>query len=249
MFHHRHITAIVPAHNEEPAIAQVLTALSALKLESGSTPVIDQIIVCDNASTDKTGAIARDLGCTVVEEAAAGYGAACQAALATLNNPDIIVFVDADRSVVVEELPRLLHPVLNGADLVIGSRVLGSCEPGSMTMPQRFGNALAALLIRLLWRQTTTDLGPFRAITRQALDQLDMQDRRFGWTVEMQIRGIQEGLHIVEVAVTSVRRIGRSKISGTLCGVLAAGKDILGTVFRLYIAQQRIATAKYFAVR
>jgi len=250
MFHDRHITVIVPAHNEEPAIADVLAALTTLSCGGSNESVVDQIIVCDNASTDQTGEIAHRAGCIVVKEPQAGYGAACQTALASLTTAaDIIVFVDADRSVVVDELPDLLAPIIHGADLVIGSRVSVKCEPGSMTLPQRFGNALAAFLIRLFWRQTVSDLGPFRAITADALEKIQMTDRRFGWTVEMQIRAMQECLQIVEVPVTSVCRIGQSKISGTLFGVIAAGSDILSTIFRLFISQQLPATRKHFAIR
>jgi len=182
---------------------------------SGYTPIVDQVIVCDNGSTDNTADIARKCGAIVTEEPQRGYGAACLAALAVPVDKDIIAFVDADHSVVAEELPALLDPIYEGADLVIGSRTLGVTEKGALSVPQEFGNQLASALMRMLWKAKVTDLGPFRAITNLALLDLHMSDRKFGWTVEMQVLALQQGKLVVEVPVSTRRRIGQSKISGS----------------------------------
>jgi len=205
---------------------------------SGSlSRVVDQIVVCDNGSTDDTASIAFASGAIVVKEPGRGYGSACLAALAAPVDKDFIVFVDADHSVVATELPTLLQPLLNGADLVIGSRTLGHCEKGALSVPQAFGNRLASALMRLLWRGQVTDLGPFRAVTNTALTAMHMSDKKFGWTVEMQIRAFQLSLTTAEVPVSTRRRIGKSKISGTVRGVLGAAHGILGTIGKLYWRQ------------
>ncbi len=244
----RHITVIVPAHNEELSIATVLSDILALNTNQG-TALVDEIIVCDNGSTDNTASIARAYPCSVVVEKNLGYGAACQTALMFPGERDIVVFVDADCSVMVSEMPALLEKIQLGADVVIGSRVLGHCEPGALTIPQRFGNWLASALIRLFWRYPVTDLGPFRAITWAALEKINMQDRKFGWTVEMQIRAIQENLSMLEVPVTTLRRVGKSKISGTVSGVIGAGRGILGTIFQLLWYQTTRPTRGQLSVR
>lgn len=250
MYKERSITVVIPALNEEPSIAQVINGLFDLKickscwnpeLDSADcscteyVSVVDQIIVCDNGSTDNTATEARNCGALVVEEPERGYGAACLAALAAPVEKDIIAFVDGDHSVVAEELPALLDPLFAGADLVIGSRTLGETEKGALSIPQAFGNHLASALIRLLWKAKVTDLGPFRAITNRALVELKMSDRKFGWTVEMQVLALQQHKRVVEVPVTTKRRIGQSKISGTLRGVIGAAHGILGTIAKLYI--------------
>jgi len=196
--------------------------------------VVDQIIVCNNGSTDNTASIAADRGAIVTDEPERGYGAACLAALAVPVSKDIIVFVDADHSVVADELPQLIEPLFDKADLVIGSRTLGNTEKGALSIPQAFGNRLATGLIRLLWNEKTTDLGPFRAVSNKTLEELGMSDRRFGWTVEMQVATIQQSKVTVEVPVSTRQRIGKSKISGTVRGVFAAGHGILGTIFKMY---------------
>jgi len=206
---------------------------------SKNSRLVDQIIVCDNGSIDDTAAIALACGAIVVDESERGYGAACLAALASPLAKDIIVFVDADHSVVEQELPSLLSPIFAGADLVIGSRTLGRCERGALSLPQALGNQLASALMRLLWRGNVTDLGPFRAVTDDALTQMRMSDRKFGWTVEMQIRALQLSFKTVEVPVSTRRRIGKSKISGTVRGVLGAAHGILGTIAKLYWRQIR----------
>ena len=202
---------------------------------ANANSLVDRIIVCDNGSTDETAACAADSGAIVAFEPERGYGAACLAALAVEVEKDIIVFVDGDHSVVSSELPDIISPLLNGADLVIGSRTLGTTERGALSIPQRFGNALATFLISKLWSANVTDLGPFRATTEQTLQDLQMSDRHFGWTVEMQVRALQENKTIIEVPVSTMKRIGKSKISGTVRGVIGAGHGILGTIFKLYL--------------
>ena len=260
MYLHRHITAIIPALNEAPSIACVIDALLKLRVctkcqryvqpvhssnvsrlccttaELLTIPLVDQIIVCDNGSTDDTAKVAAASGAVVVHEPEQGYGAACLAALAAPVDKDVVVFVDGDHSVVASELPVLLDPLYQGADLVIGSRTADLTERGALSVPQRFGNRLASFLIRRLWHADVTDLGPFRATTQATLDVLQMQDRRFGWTVEMQVRALQEAMVVVEVPVSTLRRIGQSKISGTVRGVLGAGYGILSMILRLYRA-------------
>ena len=247
MFKDRHITVVMPAHNEAAAIERVLEDLQSLTCASGIDSLVDRIIVCDNASTDDTALIASKAGCIVVTENTLGYGAACQAGLGYAGPWDVVVFVDADCSVLVSEMPLLLDEIVKGNDLVIGSRVAGLCEKYALTPPQRFGNLLASFLIRQLWNKPVTDLGPFRAITVQALEKINMQDRRFGWTVEMQVRGIQEQLKIAEVPVSTLRRVGQSKISGTVRGVIGAGAGILGMIFKLKYKELRRAGRAAFA--
>jgi glycosyltransferase involved in cell wall biosynthesis len=239
MYGDRDICVIVPAHNEEPAIGKVLESVLALTDPLLDGPLVDQVIVCDNGSTGGTAEVARRYPCVLVSEPTLGYGAACQAALSKACEKDIVVFVDADCSVKVSEMPDLLAPIVNGADLVIGARIPDRREAGALTTPQRFGNWLSSALIRLLWRQSVTDLGPFRAIRWDALEVIGMQDRKYGWTVEMQVRAIQEGLVMVEVPVSALKRTGRSKISGTVSGVIGAGFGILGKLFKLYLQEQR----------
>jgi len=192
------------------------------------------LIVADNGSTDRTAQVARAAGATVVFEPERGYGAACLAALALVRpEVDIVLFVDSDGSDVVADASKIIASLVDGsADLVIGSRVAGSIEPGAMTPPQRFGNWLAPLLVRLIWGVRYSDLGPFRAIRRDALERLAMQDRDFGWTIEMQVRAAKQGLRIIEVPTGYRRRIGISKISGTIRGVLLAGTKILFVIGR-----------------
>lgn len=196
--------------------------------------LVDNIVLCDNGSTDNTAAIARESGAIVIEEPEKGYGAACLAAMSVPLDKDIVVFVDGDHSVNCSELPTLLEPLFSGADLVIGSRTLGNCESGALSIPQVLGNILASKLMRLLWKERVTDLGPFRAIRNNVLNELDMRDRQFGWTVEMQVKAFQLKKHVVEVPVSTQKRIGQSKISGTVSGVIGASKGILGTIAKLY---------------
>ncbi len=218
---------IIPALNEEASIGQVLAEIPV--------GLYLQILVADNGSTDATAAVARAHGATVVHEARRGYGSACLRAIGSLDKTaDVVVFMDADSSDVPVEAASLLRPIVEDrADLVIGSRALGASVPGSLALHQRFGNWLATALIRIFYRHRYTDLGPFRAIRASSLRQLDMRDRDYGWTIEMQIKAIRKGLRVVEVPVSYRKRIGESKISGSFGASLAAGAKILWKVFRL----------------
>jgi glycosyltransferase involved in cell wall biosynthesis len=227
------IGVLIPAHNEGRAIGQVLGEIPA--------GLVQEVLVVDNASTDATAAAARAAGATVVAEPRPGYGRACLAGLAYYaaqpagRTPEIIVFLDGDHSDFPEEMPALLAPILSGtADLVIGSRALGERERGALLPQQRFGNWLAAKLLRLRYGGTTTDLGPFRAVTAAALARIGMADTTYGWTVEMQVKAARLGLRVVEVPVRYRRRIGTSKISGTVRGTLGAGYKILWTIFKYW---------------
>jgi len=219
---------IIPALNEGPALRLLLPMLRAFK--------VGQIIVGDNDSTDDTPAVARDWGATVVTEPRRGYGAACFAAMQVMRDDiDVVVFLDADLSDDPAILPRLAKPVIDGdADLVIGHRVAELREPGAMTTAQRFGDWLATRLIRFGWGFRYGDLGPFRAIRRSSLERINMRDRAFGWTIEMQIRAVEEHLRIAQIPVPYRRRRGQSKISGTIRGVALAGYWILSTWWRLW---------------
>lgn len=213
---------IMPTRNEAAALPGVLGAI---------LPLVAEVIVVDTASTDGTPDIARRLGARVVAEPRRGYGRACLAGIAALSpDVDTVLFMDADAADRPEDLPRLLAPIAAGeADLVIGARSLG-VERGALTPQQRFGNALACLLIRLIWGVRYTDLGPFRVIRRDALARLGMRDETWGWTVEMQVRAARLGLRVAEVPVGYRRRIGTSKISGTLSGTIRAGWKILWVI-------------------
>ena len=229
------VGAVIPAHNEEDNIGDVVEALLALRAPDG-LPVIDDLVVCDNASTDATAERARRAGARVTAERRLGYGSACLAAIAALNAVDVILFVDGDRSFDIGQSPGLLAAIEAGADLAIGSRVLGNRERGALSLPQRTGNQVASVLIRLLWGHRVTDLGPFRAIRTDALRRLEMRDTAYGWTVEMQIKAIQANIRMVETAVdTYRRRFGRSKVGGTLKGVVGASVGILSMIVRLWL--------------
>lgn len=224
------VIVIIPARNEELALGRVLDDL----------PTVGSVIVVDNGSTDRTAEVARSRGCVVVHESEAGYGAACLAGLAEVQHrtqtgewdcPQVIAFLDGDYSDYPEYLPNLVRPILAGrCDFVLGSRLLGNREPGAMPVQSLLGNRLACYLIRILWGVTYTDLGPFRAIRFNALRALQMQDRNFGWTIEMQIKAAVAGLRTEEVATPYRRRIGNSKISGTISGTIRASVKILYTI-------------------
>jgi glycosyltransferase involved in cell wall biosynthesis len=223
------VDLIIPAFNEQPSIAKVIREIPMHLLR--------EVIVVDNNSHDDTAQAARSAGATVLSETRPGYGSACLKGLAYVQSkpepPHIVAFMDADYSDFPQQLSRLLAPIQNGtADLVIGSRALGSREAGSMTLPQRFGNRLAVVLIQMIYGEKFTDLGPFRAISYPALLSLKMSDTNYGWTVEMQIKAIRKSLRCTEVAVDYRQRIGISKVSGTLRGVVGAGYKILYTIFK-----------------
>lgn len=218
------ICCIIPALDEEAAIARVVGAVPDW---------VDCVIVVDNGSRDATAERARAAGAVVVAENERGYGAACLRGIAALPVVDVVVFVDGDNSDHPEDMHTLIDPIAAGtADFVVGSRVLGRAEKGALTPQQRFGNWLATRLIRAIWGVAWSDLGPFRAIRRDALDRLGMADRTFGWTVEMQIKAARAGLRAREVPVRYRRRIGVSKISGTLRGSVLAGTRILSIIGR-----------------
>jgi glycosyltransferase involved in cell wall biosynthesis len=219
----------VPALNEEAVIGQLLAALPA--------GLYAQVVVADNGSADRTGEVARAGGATVVREPERGYGAACLKAIAVLPPEiDAVVFMQADLSEDPAEARALLAPLQEGrADLVIGSRTLGQAEKGALLPHQKFGNWVANLLIRGGWGHTYTDLGPYRAIRRDALERLEMRDRNYGWTVEMQVKALQKGLRVVEIPVKyGLRRAGVNKVSGNWRASLRAGQVILATVARLW---------------
>jgi glycosyltransferase involved in cell wall biosynthesis len=220
------IALIIPALDEESAIGGLLGSLDR--------SLIRDVIVGDNGSRDRTAEIARNAGAEVVRVDERGYGAACAGALSRLKDDvDLVVFMDADGSDDPAEIGSLIDPIsANRADLVIGSRALGRVERGALTPQQRFGNWLAVRLIDLFFHHRYTDLGPFRAIRRELLDRIAMRDRRYGWTVEMQVRALQLGARVAEVPVTYRKRIGKSKISGTVMGVIKAGFWIVYTIVK-----------------
>lgn len=239
----RMVTAIVPARDEESSIGVVLNDLKSLTGVAAGH-LVDQLIVCDNGSTDNTAKIAAAHNAIVVFEITPGYSPACHAALnrffrTPYSDSDILVFVDADQSMPVCDLEELLTPISNGAELVIGARTGSKVETGALNFQQRWGNRLATMLIKLFWGVRYADLGPFRAITAGALKKIDMQDQTYGWTTEMQVRAIQENLNVVEVPVATRRRVGRSKISGSIVGNIRAGRAILGTIFKLWRNEKR----------
>ena len=203
---------------------------------------VQWVIVADNGSTDDTARAAREQGAQVVSEPRRGYGYACLAGIANLPaGAEVVVFMDGDYSDYPGELSDLMSAmVAHQADLVIGSRVLGRSEKGSLTPQQRFGNWLSTRLIRLLYGFSYTDLGPFRAIRADALQRLNMQDPTYGWTVEMQVKALQNRMKVVEVPVRYRKRIGTSKVSGTVSGSIKAGAKILWTIGKLAIKQPKI---------
>ena len=220
---------IIPAINEENSIAKVIAEIPK--------SLVSEVIVSDNGSSDNTPEIARQAGATVLIEPAKGYGNACLKAIEYVKSleekTDIIVFLDADFSDYPEEMTKIIVPIIEAdLDLVIGSRALGAMQKGSMTFPQIFGNWLSTRLINLFFGIKFTDLGPFRAIKYDKLLQLDMQDKNFGWTVEMQVKAAKKKFRCVEVPVSYRKRIGASKISGTITGTVLAGHKILWTIFK-----------------
>jgi glycosyltransferase involved in cell wall biosynthesis len=232
MYNNQSIACIIPARDEAQSIGTVLHGLQQLKDASGN-PIIDQIVVCDNGSSDNTAQIARRANVDVVVQPQPGYGRACLTAMEYTRKADIILFMDGDNAFRADQAIPLIDSVARGIDLAIGSRSLGCREPGALTLPQHFGNWLACHLIRFFWKRTVSDLGPFRAISQQALQQLAMEDKTFGWTIEMQIKAIQQNMMVVEHPVDTFCRLGHSKISGTVMGTMGAGVGILSMIAKL----------------
>ena len=224
------IDVIIPAYNEEKSIPKVLAEIPN---------IVRNIVVANNNSTDRTGEVAKAAGAEVVFEGQKGYGKACLTAMDWIRiqevQPDIVVFLDGDYSDYPEEMTDLIRPILDRrADLVIGSRALGKREAGSMTFPQVFGNWLATTMMRYMQGAKFSDLGPFRAISWKKLLELNMIDQNFGWTIEMQIKAHQKGLRYTEIPVNYRKRIGVSKVSGTVKGVIGAGYKIIFTIFKYW---------------
>ncbi|MDA7804174.1 glycosyltransferase family 2 protein [Crocinitomix sp.] len=223
------IAVIIPAVNEEESIGKVVSEIPS--------KIVSDIIVCNNGSKDNTGVVAKSAGAIVLDENRPGYGWACLKGIEYVNSmevkPDIIVFLDGDYSDYPAELINVVAPIIeNDIDLVIGSRALGLKEKGSMTFPQRFGNWLATRLMRIFYGVKYTDLGPFRAIKFDKLLELGMQDKTYGWTIEMQLKAARKKFTYTEVPVNYKKRIGKSKVSGTIKGTVMAGYKIIFAVFK-----------------
>ncbi len=224
------IDVVIPAYNEETSIGHVINDIPK--------DIVRDIVVISNASTDNTEQVASDAGATVLIENQKGYGAACLKGLSYLKDkgkdtPDIVVFLDGDYSDYPEEMRNIIQPILHdNYEMVIGSRALGNKEKGAMMPQQIFGNWLATTLIKLFYGVRFTDLGPFRAITWEALDKIKMEDTNFGWTVEMQVKAARLDIRSTEVPVNYKARIGVSKVSGTLYGTVMAGYKIIYTIFK-----------------
>lgn len=224
------IDVIIPAYNEEKSIPFVIREIPDF---------VRNVVVANNNSTDRTKLAAEKEGAIVVFEPQKGYGKACLTAMAWIEKqeiqPDIVVFLDGDYSDYPEEMTKLVQPILdNEADMVIGSRAKGQKEAGSMTFPQIFGNWLATTMMRAIQKADYSDLGPFRAIAWQKLLDLNMVDQNFGWTIEMQIKAHKKGLRYTERPVNYRKRIGVSKVSGTVKGVFGAGYKIILTIFKYW---------------
>ncbi len=228
------IDVIIPVLDEEDSITLVIRDIPK--------ELVRSIYVCDNGSTDESATRAKAAGAVVISEPQRGYGAACLKAIQYISvdalqvKPDIIVFLDGDYSDRPSELPRLIDKLISeDLDLVIGSRVLGNSEKGSLGLVQQYGNILSTWLIRRLFNYHYTDLGPFRAIRFDRLTKMQMCDRNYGWTVEMQVKAAKQKLRVGEVPVSYHKRIGKSKISGTLKGILGASSKILYTIFKSFV--------------
>ncbi|WP_235296744.1 glycosyltransferase family 2 protein [Portibacter marinus] len=224
------IDVIIPAYNEEASIAHVIKDIPKY--------LVRNIIVCENNSTDRTAEVASEAGAIVVSEPEKGYGNACLKGMAYIesleSNPDIVVFLDGDYSDYPEQMPELVRPIINdGMHMVIASRAVGQLEKGAMMPQQVFGNWLATTLIKLFYNVTFTDLGPFRAIRYDKLIEIEMQDKTFGWTVEMQVKAAKHKFRFTEIPAKYRKRIGVSKVSGTVRGTILAGHKILWTIFKL----------------
>lgn len=223
------ISVIIPVFNETSSIGKVIKGIP--------TELNADIIVVNNGSTDNTAEIAKVAGAIVIYEPKKGYGRACLKGIAYIDSqitkPEIVVFIDGDYSDFPEEMPKLINEIItNNIDLVIGSRVLGNKEKGAMLPQQIIGNKIATILMKFFYQTTFTDLGPFRAIKYESLKQINMQDQTFGWTVEMQVKAAKLNLKCSEVPVSYRKRIGVSKITGTVKGTVLAGFKIISTIFK-----------------
>lgn len=222
------IKVIIPAYNEEKAIAKVIAEIPSM---------VDEILVISNNSTDNTEEVAKNAGATVLSENRKGYGFACLKGMEYISKlevkPDIIVFLDGDYSDYPQELTKLIEPIINqNIDFVIGARVANLRESGSMTPQQVFGNWLATFLMKVFFGAKFTDLGPFRAIKYDKLLQLQMEDKTYGWTIEMQLKVLKQKMTYVEIPVRYKNRIGVSKVSGTVKGTVMAGIKIIGWIVK-----------------
>lgn len=224
------ISVIIPAYNEETSIGLVLKDLPREKLH--------EIIVVDNRSTDRTAEVATKNGARVVFEYRRGYGSACLKGISVLNNPDIVVFLDGDYSDYPEEISLLTKPIIQGdKDFVLGSRMILPESRKALLPQSRYGNQLAVFFMSLFFGgYLFTDLGPFRAISFKALEKIKMRDINFGWTVEMQIKALKYDLRILEIPVKYRKRVGLSKITGTVSGTFKAGIKIIYTIFKYFLA-------------
>ena len=225
------VSVIIPTHNEAQAIGRVLADLPA--------GIVTEVLVVDSNSTDGTTEIAEKMGARVLREPRRGYGRACLTGIAAVTDPDIVVFLDGDYSDRPDEVPLLLAPIVEGrADITLGSRLAKQNVRGALPWHSTLGNRLAALLIRILYRQRISDLGPFRAVRADVLRQLALEEDTYGWAVEMILKGSRAGFRIVEVPVSYYPRIGKSKISGTLRGTVGAAWFILSRIVRYYFVRQ-----------
>lgn len=224
------VDVIIPVYNEEDSIGKVISEIP--------DTIVRNVVVCNNGSKDRTAAVAEAHGAIVVHQPEKGYGNACLKGMEYISNleikPDIIVFLDGDYSDYPSEMVDLIKPiVIENVDMVIGSRALGEMQSGAMMPQQIFGNWLATTLIRIIYSYEFTDLGPFRAVKYPVLMGMKMEDKTFGWTVEMQVKAAKMKLKTTEVAVRYRKRIGKSKVSGTIKGTILAGHKILWTIFKL----------------
>ncbi|MCB0468867.1 MAG: glycosyltransferase family 2 protein [Aequorivita sp.] len=222
------IKVIIPAFNEEASIGKVIAEIPN---------IVSEIIVVNNNSTDNTSENAKKAGATVLFQPKTGYGNACLKGMEYISEedikPEIIVFLDGDYSDYPSELTKIVAPILErDIDFVVGARVKALREAGSMTFPQRFGNALATKLMKIFFNSKFTDLGPFRAIKYEKLRALNMEDKTYGWTVEMQLKVLKKKFTYAEVPVKYKNRIGTSKVSGTVKGAIFAGIKILSWIFK-----------------
>lgn len=224
------VDVIIPVYNEEDSIGKVISEIP--------DTIVRNVVVCNNGSKDRTAAVAEAHGAVVVHQPEKGYGNACLKGMEYISNqeikPDIVVFLDGDYSDYPGEMVNLIRPIVSeNVDMVIGSRALGEMQSGAMMPQQIFGNWLATTLIRFIYGYEFTDLGPFRAIKYPVLMDMQMEDKTFGWTVEMQVKAAKMKLKTTEVAVRYRKRIGKSKVSGTIKGTILAGHKILWTIFKL----------------